>query len=83
MRQKHILRLAAFVLCLSVVAYAQSNATVGGTVSDAASAVIPGVEVTATNVNTGIMSTQVTNETGTYNFASLQPGAYSFSAALP
>ena len=29
------------------------------------------------------MSTQVTNETGTYNFASLQPGAYSFSAVLP
>ena len=51
MRQKHILRLA-LVFCLSVVAYAQSSATVGGTVSDAAGAVIPGVEVNATNVNT-------------------------------
>jgi Carboxypeptidase regulatory-like domain len=82
MRQRHVLRVAV-VLCLSIVAYAQSNATVGGTVSDAAGAVIPGVEVNATNVNTGIMSTQVTNETGTYNFASLQPGAYKFSAGLP
>src|SRR5882672_4976524 len=70
-------------LLLPVTAFAQTNATVGGTVGDAAGAVIPGVEVTATNVNTGIVSNQLTNETGTYNFASLQPGTYTFSASLP
>src|SRR5215471_7059484 len=73
---------SVFVLCFSEGVFAQSNATVGGTVTDAAGAVIPGVEVTATNVNTGIVSKQLTNETGTYNFASLQPGTYTFTASL-
>src|SRR5437867_4443549 len=80
--KKHILT-GALVLLLPVTVPAQTNATVGGTVGDAAGAVIPGVEVTARNVNTGIVSNQLSNETGTYNFASLQPGTYTFSAALP
>src|SRR6266850_2239067 len=72
------------VLLFSVAGLTQSsNATVGGTVNDAAGAVIPGVEVTATNVNTGIVSNQLTNEAGSYNFASLQPGTYTFTASLP
>ena len=33
---------------------AQVSASIGGTVSDPSGALIPGVEVTATNVNTGI-----------------------------
>src|SRR5262252_251118 len=74
---------SVFVLCFSEAVFAQSNATVGGTVGDAGGAIIPGVEVTATNVNTGIVSNQLTNETGTYNFGSLQPGTYKFSASLP
>src|ERR1051326_5209437 len=60
-----------------------SNATVGGTVSDATGALIPGVTVTATNTGTGIASTVITNESGAYNFGSLQPGAYKVSAELP
>jgi hypothetical protein len=75
---------ACMVLLFSAAGITQSsNATVGGTVNDAAGAVIPGVEVTATNVNTGIVANQVTNETGSYNFASLQPGTYTFRASLP
>jgi hypothetical protein len=41
------------------------------------------VTVTATNTQTGITSTGVTNETGSYNFPSLQPGTYKVSAELP
>jgi hypothetical protein len=82
MLKKHILT-GALTMLFSVAAFAQTNATVGGTVNDAGGAVIPGVEVTGTNVNTGIVSNQITNETGTYNFASLQPGTYTFSASLP
>src|SRR5262245_49987168 len=75
---------AALLLCLSFVAEVSAqNASVTGTVSDSAGALIPGVEVTATNVNTGIVNTTVSNETGTYNFASLQPGTYKLSASLP
>jgi hypothetical protein len=76
---------AALLLCVGVcaLAFAQVNASVGGRVSDSSGALIPGVEVTAKNINTGIVNTRVTNETGAYEFPSLQPGTYSVSAALP
>lgn len=70
-------------LFLPVAAMAQVNATVTGTVADSSGALIPSVEITATNVNTGIGTVQIANETGSYQFASLQPGAYRVSAALP
>ncbi len=76
----------AVLLCvfLSVNGFAQtSNATVGGTVADATGALIPGVTVTATNTGTGIVTKVVTNESGAYQFAALQPGAYKVSAELP
>src|SRR2546425_7786858 len=73
--------LASFVLFTN--AFAQTtNATLGGTVSDATRALIPGVTVTATNTQTGIVSTAVTNETGAYNFPSLQTGIYKVTAEL-
>ena len=76
---------AALLLCAGVSsnAFAQVNAILGGTVADATGALIPGVDVTARNVNTGIVGTRITNETGNYEFPSLQPGAYTLSAALP
>ena len=81
---KRLLGFSIVLLCVSAPAslFAQANAAVGGTVSDATGALIPGVEVTASNVNTGIVSTLITNETGNYQFASLQPGSYKVSAAL-
>jgi hypothetical protein len=78
------LSIAALLLCLlATLTFGQSsNATVSGTVSDSTGALIPGVSITATNTQTGIVSTVLTNESGTYNFASLQPGVYDFSAEL-
>ena len=70
------------ILFLPVSTFAQVNATVGGTVSDASGALIPGVEVTAKNNATGIVTTRLTNEAGNYDFASLQPGTYTVSASL-
>src|SRR6266516_1218615 len=58
------------------------NATLSGTVSDVSGALIPGVEVTATNSGTGVAATAVTNESGTYRFPSLQPGPYEVKAWL-
>jgi hypothetical protein len=72
-------------LCLlfSTWIFAQtSNATLGGTVSDATGALIPGVSITARNVATGIANTVITNEAGVYQFASLQTGTYSINAEL-
>jgi hypothetical protein len=79
---------ALLCLCLSMLlsinGFSQtSNATVGGTVADATGALIPGVTVTATNTGTNIANMVVTNESGAYNFAALQPGTYKVSAELP
>jgi hypothetical protein len=56
----------------------------GGSVTDPSGALIPGVTITVTNTDTGVMNTAITNESGTYNFPSLQPGrAYRVAASLP
>src|SRR3989442_1367222 len=81
--KRFILAAVLFYLSLPASAFAQVNATVGGTVSDASGALIPGVDVRASNVNTGIATSRLTNETGSYEFPSLQPGVYTVSAVLP
>ena len=84
MRRVNSACVAAFLawLCVPICAVAQVNAIVSGTASDATGALIPGVEITATNVNTGIVTTVITNETGSYSMPSLQPGSYRLSATL-
>lgn len=80
------LALAAALLCvvLSITAFSQSsNASLSGTVTDSAKALIPGVTITATNTETGVVATGVSNESGTYNVPSLLPGLYKVSADLP
>src|SRR5436305_2719164 len=76
----------AAVLCLllSNNTFAQTgNASVGGFVQDPSQAFIPGVTVTATNTQTGVVSTAVTNESGAYNITALLPGTYKLTAELP
>ena len=76
---------AVFLLCfaLSINAIAQSsNASLGGTVADSTGALIPGVEITATNTGTGVANMTISNESGAYSFPSLQTGTYKISAAL-
>src|SRR5215475_13315188 len=45
---------------------AQATAQISGRVQDATAAVLPGVEITATNTATGIARMTVTNESGAY-----------------
>src|SRR5688572_4041283 len=59
------------------------NSQVGGIVQDPGRALIPGVTITLTNVNTGVSAMQVSNESGAYSFPSVQPGTYRLTAALP
>lgn len=59
------------------------SATLGGTVSDPSGAFIAKVTVTATNVNTGIVTTDLSNDAGAYQFPSLQPGTYTVTATAP
>jgi hypothetical protein len=79
-----------FVICIVLGAlfagnaFAQNvNAGLGGTVTDASGAVIPGVAVTVTGIETGVETRTITNEAGAYQFPSLQSGKYRASAVLP
>src|SRR5499426_4342615 len=87
MSVRNVLSIAAalVVLFFSLLqeSSAQVSASIGGTVSDPTGALIPGVEVVATNVNTGISTTQITNEAGAYQIPSVQPGTYRLKASLP
>ena len=79
-----LLFLALFVLfttCSDV--WAQATAQITGTVRDQTRAVLPGVEVTATQTETGIARNTVTNETGTFVLSNLAIGPYRLEATLP
>ena len=70
-------------LAVSVVpAAAQATAQISGTVRDPSGAVLPGVTVTATQTDTGLSRTTVTNEDGLYVVASLPLGPYKLETAL-
>src|SRR5262252_5871212 len=80
--KRFLIAVTLLLLLGSIPAFAQVVAGLSGTVSDASGALIPGVEVTAKNVRTGITDTRVTNETGNFVFPSLQPGTYTLTSAL-
>ena len=82
MRTYFVAASSLMMLLIAIEGFGQVNAVLSGTVSDASGALIPGVEVTAKNINTGITDTRLTNETGNFVFPSLQPGAYTLSAVL-
>jgi hypothetical protein len=69
------------ILMLPIPGYGQ-DATVSGTVTDATSAVIPGVTVTATHVESGNTFVAVTDERGNFRLA-VRVGNYKITAELP
>jgi len=80
-------RFALFVsllLALTGLAVGQTQITTGviqGTVFDPSGAVLPGADVTATNVSTQAETTQKTDGDGRFVFLSLSPGRYSVTAS--
>src|SRR5262245_8669364 len=64
-------------------AWAQATAQASGTVRDQTGAVLHGVEVTATQTETGISRTAITNETGSWVLPNLAVGPYRLEAVLP
>src|SRR5205809_1912313 len=73
--------LATVLSCASL--WAQATAQISGTVKDQTGAVLPGVEVKATQIDTGIDRTTITNETGSYVLPNLVTGPYKLEASLP
>jgi hypothetical protein len=80
---KTLVRLSvALFLCILISApvFAQVNAKVGGTVLDPSGAVMPNVAMSAKNNATGIVTNVTSNNSGAYEFSSLQPGTYTVTA---
>src|SRR5437899_14689 len=77
--------LAVLFILLFVCADARAQATaqISGTAKDQSGAVLPGAEVTATQTDTGIARSSVTNETGSYVLPNLAVGPYRLEATLP
>ena len=63
--------------------WAQAVAQISGAVRDQSGAVLPGVEITVTQTETGVTRNVVTNETGSYVFSNLPLGPYRLEAGLP
>jgi hypothetical protein len=77
---------ALLALAATLPARAQSQSTTGsieGTVVDTSGGVLPGVTVTATNVDTGAERAVVTNADGLYRLVLLPLGQYRVVAELP
>ena len=81
--------LALFVLLVMAplaVGIAQGQAaksTILGTITDATDAVVPGVDITVTNLETNVSRKAITNGTGYYILPFLDSGEYRVAAALP
>lgn len=56
------------------------NAQIGGRITDATEAIIPGASILLTNVQTGVQRNSVSNEEGYYAIPALQPGQYRLTA---
>ncbi|MDA2934226.1 TonB-dependent receptor [Acidobacteria bacterium AH-259-D05] len=71
------------LLLVSGIAWAQvTTGTISGTVSDETGGVLPGVEVTVTNTDTGGVRAVVTDDAGRYSAPNLTLGNYEVSAGL-
>ncbi len=71
------------LLCAPVAVWAQAvTGTILGTVKDPSGAVVANATVTITNVNTGLVRTVATDNTGGYLAGLLPPGTYTVSAEL-
>src|SRR5688572_11934009 len=78
-----VMIVALVMLITAPSALAQATSTFNGRILDQGDAVLPGVTVTVTNQNTGVMRTTVTNAEGLYFMPGLEPGVYRISTELP
>ncbi len=78
-----LIALVGIVLSMPSVARAQAvSGTLLGNITDTSGAAVPGASVTATETQTNISRTTVSNEAGYYIFSSLMNGTYTVDAEL-
>src|SRR5438067_12502123 len=73
------------LLCVATCTnvWAQATAQINGTAKDQSGAILPGVEIKATQTQTGVTRETITNETGSFVLPNLAIGPYRLEAALP
>ena len=83
-RTFNVLLCALLILIVGcAAAWAQgATAQISGTVTDASGAVLPGVEITATQTETGVTRNTISRETGFYVLPNLAVGPYKLEASL-
>ncbi len=80
---KRVMVLALAILGLGWLATAQEfRASIVGRVSDTTGAVVPGVQITTTNLDTGASVKARSTDTGDYMVPSLTPGRYKLEVEL-
>ncbi len=80
-----ILRLLSLICIISAsTAWSQANlGSIKGETQDAAHAVLPNVQLTLRNEDTGVQATSVSGQSGEFSLINLSPGVYTLSAEAP
>ncbi len=80
---------SSFVLTIALIGFTSglvvaqtTTATISGTVKDETGGVIPGIQVTVTNLDTGIVRSLVSDDAGRYRASQLEVGAYEVKGEL-
>ena len=79
---RSVVLLVSWILVLAGVARAQATAQLDGTVRDESGGVLPGVTVTVTQTDTGLMRSAVTETNGSYILSNLPTGPYTLEVSL-
>ena len=82
LRRRRSFAAALAFLLFTTSAWAQATAELSGTVRDESGAVLPGVTVVATQVDTGFSRTAITDGGGVYAMPNLPTGPYRLEVSL-
>src|ERR1700685_2200811 len=69
----------SMLILAATTAFAQSTATLSGSVTDPSGAQIPQAQITVRGLSTGVVRVVNSDSAGNYTVPSLQPGNYSVS----
>lgn len=76
-----VLLVALFASSLGSFAQSTTDGAIGGTVTDASGAAVPGAKVTVKNLGTNAEEVVMTDDTGYFRVGKLQPATYSVSVS--
>jgi len=74
--------LITMILSIGNLAYAQSSASISGTVTDPSGAKLVKAHIAIKNVDTNVEQTSITTGAGTYSIINVPPGRYSITVTM-